>query len=105
MPLIDHMTEALNKNQRHSAVASSTMLANKRRRRLPIVIRLVVSATHAALDAVEQDLQRGKGFSERLRRNLSDDRSDRFRVRVERHLDGAAADAQLVSVGRHGRSI
>src|SRR5260370_40234866 len=64
-----------------------------------------LAAAHASFDSVEKDFECGYRLSNRLDRNLGDDRIDRFRLGVERDLDGATVDAQLISVGRLGRPL
>src|SRR6266849_3132716 len=64
--------------------------------------RVLTPLLDPAFDAIEQDLECGCRLSTRLDWNLGNERFDCFRFRVERHLDGAAADTQLVSVACAG---
>src|SRR5437899_5653319 len=61
-----------------------------------------MAAAHAVFDSVEEDLECGCRLAVRRRRNLNFRRLDCFRLRIEIHLDGAAADPQLVSIRGNG---
>src|ERR1700736_1476825 len=49
-------------------------------------------AAHPALDSVQQDVERGHRLAGRFYGNRRFGRRDLLRIRVEVHLDGAAAD-------------